>query len=249
LHPLLLCFFPLTALLFLGVAVVGTDKLGRPLTDDEKKRFGALLREHDYPGKRLIGLRYAYKLTRSRQRAQELMGRADLRLVRSGWDPNKVPLEKAICRLVWSEWTHAASESEAAKKAEEGFLRELEVTEGLKVAQATPPKTSDTNKAPKGPGLATPSVEQQISALEAEKQEQTKASVKLEKLRAIFEKNGDEVNLLWLKFELADVTDMRQMAAESGRSVEEFYAATKRRHRAVKRLLANDQGVDWEEES
>ena len=70
-HP---SFFwlPLVALLLLA-AVVGTDRLGRPLTDEEKKRFGALLREHDYPGARLVALRFAYKLTRSLQRAQDLM--------------------------------------------------------------------------------------------------------------------------------------------------------------------------------
>src|SRR5260370_5955891 len=89
LHPLLL-LLPLTALLVLAVAVLGTDRLGRPLTDDEKKRFGALLREHDYPRMRLIALRFAYKLTRSKARAQDLMGRADLRFVRSGWDPDRV---------------------------------------------------------------------------------------------------------------------------------------------------------------
>ena len=42
--------WPLLAALFLLAAVVGTDRLGRPLTDEEKRHFGALLREHDYPG-------------------------------------------------------------------------------------------------------------------------------------------------------------------------------------------------------
>jgi len=41
--------FAVTAFLAIG-AVLGTDRLGRAFTDDEKKRFGALLREHDYPG-------------------------------------------------------------------------------------------------------------------------------------------------------------------------------------------------------
>ena len=39
--------------LMMLVAYAGTERLGRPLTDDEKKRFSALLREHDYPGARL----------------------------------------------------------------------------------------------------------------------------------------------------------------------------------------------------
>jgi hypothetical protein len=39
--------FPALAVLAIG-AVLGTDRLGRPFTDEEgEKRFGALLREHD----------------------------------------------------------------------------------------------------------------------------------------------------------------------------------------------------------
>jgi hypothetical protein len=207
-------------------AIVGTDRLGRPLTDEEKRRFGALLRAHDYPGAWLVALRFAHKLTRSRERAQDLMGRADLRLVRSGWDPREVPLAKRLCRLVWSEWTHADSESVAARKAEEGFVRELEVTEGLKV----------------------PPHEEHVTAHEATAEARTKASVKLEKLRAMFEQAGDEVNLLWLKLELEGISDLQQMAAASGRDVADFYAAAKRRKRAVQRLLANERGVTLSEE-
>ena len=236
---------PLVAVLLLAVAM-GTDALGRPLTDDEKKRFGALLREHDYPGARLVALRFAYKLTHGLVRAQDLMGRADLRLVRSGWDPHEVPLVKRLCRLVWSEWTNAGSESETARKAEEGFVRELEVTEGLKVAPPMRPKAADAPA--KAPEWAVPPHEHHVTALEAAHESRTKASVKIEKLRAIFEKAGDEVNLLWLKHELEGVSDLQQMAAASGRGVADFYAAAKRRKRAVQRLLANEQGVEWVEE-
>ncbi|HEV3189371.1 MAG TPA: hypothetical protein VGY54_02680 [Polyangiaceae bacterium] len=85
----------------LGVAVVvilailGTDRLGRSLTPEESKRFGALLREHDYPGARLVALRFAHKLARTRNRAQDLMGRADLRLVRLGWGSRRGVLGQA----------------------------------------------------------------------------------------------------------------------------------------------------------
>ena len=72
--------------------------------------------------------------------------------------------------------------------------------------------------------------------------------MKIEKLRAIFVKAGDEVNLLWLKLELEGLSDLQQMAAASGRDVADFYAAAKRRKRAVQRLLANEQGVDSVEE-
>jgi hypothetical protein len=239
---------PLTVLLVLAVAALGTDHLGRALTDDEKKRFGALLREHDYPGKRLIALRFAYKLTRSLTRAKDLMGRADLRLVRSGWDPARVDLERALCRLVWSEWTHELEAKETAERAAEGFLRELEVTEGRKFARPREGETDETGKAVKSAEWSVPSHEPKFVEHETAQEARTKASRMLEKLQAIFEKAGDHVNLLWLKFELADVTDLQQMAKESGRDVSEFYAAAKRRKRAVQRLLANEHGVDSPEE-
>jgi hypothetical protein len=95
------------AILAILGAILGTDRLGRALTNEERARFGALLREHDYPGARLVALRFAYKLARSRARPQDLIGRVDLRLVRLGWDPNEVSLVRRLCRLVWSEWTHA----------------------------------------------------------------------------------------------------------------------------------------------
>jgi hypothetical protein len=95
---------PVIAAFFAICVVLGTDRLGRPLTDDEKKKLGRLLREHDYPGARLIALRFACKLTRGRGFVRDPMGRVDLRLVRLGWNPNEVSLVKRLCRLVWSEW-------------------------------------------------------------------------------------------------------------------------------------------------
>jgi hypothetical protein len=209
------------------LAVLGTDRLGRPLTDEEKKRFGALLREHDYPGARLVALRFAHKLTRARLRAQDLMGRVDVRLVRAGWDPAEVSLVRRLCRLVWSEWTHAIEETDAARKAEEGFLREMQVTEGL----------------------AIPSVEQRAAERETRTEAQTYAKAQIEKLRAAFEKAGDAVNLLWLDYSLEDETDLKKMAARSSRDVTEFYAAAKRRKRAVQRMLAEERGASFEEDS
>jgi hypothetical protein len=75
----------------------------RPLTDDEKKRFGALLREHDYPRARLVALKFALKLTRSKARARDLMGRVALRLVRFGWDPDALSLKRCLWRRYASE--------------------------------------------------------------------------------------------------------------------------------------------------
>jgi hypothetical protein len=214
------------ALFALVAAVLGTDQLGRPLTNEEKVRFGALLRQHDYPGARLVALRFAYKLTRTIARAQDLMGRADVRLVRFGWDPNEVPLVKRLCRLVWSEHTNAMSETDAARKAEEGFLRELEVTEGF----------------------SAPSVEQRALHQETRQQAEANAKAQLEKLRAFFEKAGDEVNLLWLDHQLRGETDLQKMAQATGRDVTDFYRAAERRKRHTRRLLAEQQGVRYEEE-
>ncbi|MGH7439739.1 MAG: hypothetical protein ACRENE_28955 [Polyangiaceae bacterium] len=238
----------LTALLAMVATILGTDPLGRPLSDEEKKRFGKLLAEHDYPGQRLIALKFAFQLTRSKVRAQDLMGRADLRLVRFGWDPAEVPLVKRLLRLVWSEWTHETSETATARKAEEAFVRELEATDGWKLVPPMKREAREEAEAEEGPRVAVPSHEQAVVAAETERQAFTKAAAKLEKLRILFEKAGDEVNLLWLKYMLADVVDLQKMATDSGRPVEDFYAAAKRRKRAVQRLLANDRGVDWKED-
>jgi hypothetical protein len=218
-------WLPITALLAI-LAVLGTDRLARPLTDEEKKRFGALLREHDYPGARLVALRFAHKLARSRTRAQDLMGRVDLRLVRQGWNPEEVPLVKRLCRLVWSEFTHAIEEGDAARRAEEAYFLELKATEGISV----------------------PSVEQRVTDEEARLVAQADAEGQLDKLRASFEKSGDEVNLLWLNFQFRGVDDLETMAQRSGRDVTEFYAAAKRRKRTVRRLLAEERGVTYEED-
>jgi len=214
------------AALFVLAAVLGTDRLGRPLTDDEKRRFGSLLREHDYPGARLVALRFAYKLARTRKRAKDLMGRADLRLVRFGWDPDRVPLVRCLCRLVWSEWTNATTETAAARRAEEGFLRELEVAGEVSV----------------------PSIEQRAVRLEAERASRAEATVQLEKLRAAFEAAGDEVNLSWLKHAAEREPDLQKLAEAMGRDVTELYAAAKRRKRVVRRLLAEARGVEVPDE-
>jgi hypothetical protein len=222
-------WIPVIALLAIA-AFVGTDRLGRPMTDEEKRHFGALLREHDYPGARLVALRFAYTLARGRAGAHDLMGRADLRLIRLGWDPREISLVKRLCRLVWSEATHAVGETDKARRAEEGFLRELEATEGL----------------------SAQSIEQRAVERHAHNEAHAHATRQIEKLREVFEKAGDEVNLFWLKCSLeagADkVPSLGQMAAGSGRDVTEFYAAAKRRNRAVRRLLAEERGLNYEED-
>jgi hypothetical protein len=224
-------WLPLLAALAV-LAVLGTDRLGRPMTGEERKRFGALLRDHDYPGARLVALRFAVKLARDPARGQDVIGRVDLRFMRQGWDPAEVSLVKRLCRLVWSEWTHArreTGEGGPSRRAEEVFLRDLEATVG-------------PSEAP---------VEQRVTDEESLREATARASARLDKLRASFEATGDEVNLLWLGYGLnedADLDDLQTMATRSGRDVTEFYAAAKRRKRVVRRLLAEERGVRYEED-
>ncbi|MGA7121088.1 MAG: hypothetical protein WBY94_13370 [Polyangiaceae bacterium] len=209
---------------------LGADRLGRALTDDEAKRFGELLAQHDYHGARVAALRFAYRLSHSQARAVELMGRVELRLVRLGWDPAEVSLVKRLCRLVWSEWTHAVAESDAVRHAEDGFLQETWGSHGG----------------------SQPSVEKELEAEEGRREARASARARLEKLRASFERAGDDVNLLWLEYvseEETDSRDVQAMARRSGRDASEFYAAAKRRKRAVRRLLAEERGTNVPEEN
>ena len=202
-------------------AIVGTDALGRALTDEEKRRFGRVLRKYDYPGQRLVALRFAMKLTRSRTRAQDLMGRADLRLVRSGWDPGRVPLVRCLCRLVWSEWTHEVEASETARVAAEGFLNE-ESAHG-RLAARTP--------------------EDRAAEIEHEQERHRHATARLSELREAFVQAGDEVNLLYLDYASRGIEDLAIIAKESGRDVTDLYDAAKRRKRAVQKLIAARAGL------
>ena len=207
-------------------AILGTERLGRALTDDEKLHLGALLRRFDYPRVRLVALRFACKLTRDREKAQDLMGRAEERLMRLGWDPREVTLIKRLCRLVWSEWTNVISETDAARRAEEGFLREMQDSESA-------PSTEDT-----------------AVRFEADNEANARAMAKLEQLRAAFAKAGDEVNLLWLEYRMQGETDLKKMALACGRETTEFYRAADRRKRHTRRILAADRGeVDDEEDA
>ncbi len=216
--------FAVTAFLAIG-AVLGTDRLGRALTDDEKKRFGALLREHDYPGARLVALGFAYKLAQGRGSARELMGRVDLRLVRQGWDPREVPLARRLCRLVWSEWTHSVEADDAASRATERYFGELQATEGVSV----------------------PSAEQRVVDQEASQRARKRAQAQLDKLRAAFVKAGDAINVAWLDAMLEGVSDLQEVAKRLGRDVSELYRATDRRKRLVRRLLAEENGAPYNE--
>jgi hypothetical protein len=199
----------------------GTDRLGRPLTNEERRDLEKLLRAHGFDGARRRALLFGRRLARGRTGAEDLVQKACLRLVRWGWDPNAVSLEKRLCRLVWSEWTHETEEDAKRRKAEERFLAEMAVHEGTSAR----------------------SPEDYTVRMEEERAEEEYAKAKIERLRQAFVKEGDNVNLYWLQRTLDGEKDLGKMARDSGRDVKEFYAATTRRKRIVARLLAEDNGV------
>lgn len=205
--------------------IIGTDRLKRPLTEAERAYAEHLLRAHDFEGARRTALKFAYSLTHNIDRSKEIVGRASLRLVRQGWDPNKVTLVRAMCRFTWSEFTHLKEETAAAKAAEERYLKELEATEGLH----------------------SPSVEEYMERLDAERREEARAMACIAELRAAFVAAKDDVNLIWLELSLEEIDDPAAMAKRSGRDVKEFYRAADRRKRHVRRLAgAPDGGKDQE---
>jgi hypothetical protein len=212
-----------------AIAIVGKDRQGRPPTEEEKRRFDEVLREHDYSGTRLVALRFAFKLTKAIARAQELMSRVDVRLRRAGWDPGEVALASRLCRLTWSEWTHAEEEDDANRRVADGLAQDLEVTKGTKI----------------------PPVEQQVVEESDRTVILTKTVVRLHALREKFEAAGDTLNLAWLDAAEANggKPDLEQLARATGRAVAEFHDAAKRRRRAVLKLQGEEHGVTFEEEA
>ncbi|HSY22112.1 MAG TPA: hypothetical protein VK841_08365 [Polyangiaceae bacterium] len=181
------CMFvrlPVMALVaIVASTVLGTDRTRRAFTHEERRALGAELRKQDYEGARLIALRFAYRLMRDPAKARDVMDRVDSRLVRLGWDSAAISLPRHLCRLVWSQWTHAREVEGGTRLAEETYMGEL---------------------------------------------------------RARFETEGDAVNLLWLEAALQQeggLPDARRLAAQTRRTATEFYAAAKRRKRAVARIL------------
>ncbi len=209
---------------FIGTAFVGTRRLGRPLTNAERKELASLLRQHDFVGASMVALAFAFKLRRNKARAQDLQGRAQERLIRDGWDPSVVTLAKCLCRFVWSEHTHERREDATRRKAEEGFLRE----QGLDHS-------------------AAPSVEDEITRLATENEEIARDARRLASLRAAFEAADDTVNLLYLKYGSEGIDEPKDMARLSGRDVRDFYLAADRRKRHAERLLAAERGAKNEE--
>ena len=205
---------------FVGTLYVGTDRLGRALTNPEKNDLSSLLRKHDFVGASMVSLRFAYKLRRSKPAAQDLQGRAQLRLVTRGWDWKVIALVKCLCRFVWSEHTHEKRESAATRRAEETFLTEQGIHSGTTAG----------------------SPEDFAVRLEEERAADTRSAARLEALRAAFTEAKDTVNLDWVKYRLEGDTDLEVMAKKCGRDVTELHAAQKRRKRLAIRLAADLPG-------
>jgi hypothetical protein len=225
---------------------VGTKALGRPLTKAESQQLAALLRRHDFVGASMVALRFAYKRAGGRQSACDVMGRINRRLVETGWDPNEVPLVKRLCRLVWSECHHDLREKAAARRAEEVYLREREVP-----AEAPPaaPQRGDPLRPPAREPVA-PSYEHSLARLDAEATDDARRARELDamrkwlnELRAGFRAKGDEANLVYLEQHMKGNSDLQTMARVSGLPVEAFYAAQKRRKRAVEKIIAEKAGA------
>ena len=221
-------------------ALLGTDRLGRPLTDAERDAFARQLREGGFREARAYGKLFAWRLARGEAGADDLVQRACERLVRWGWDPAEVPLRARLVRLVWSEWTHEKRERKTDRAAEDRFLREQQATAPAIHVRKNPGEFATVNVAQ--------SSEDQAERIQEELDEDKAAEVQLGKLRAAFERARDTVNLLWLGYTLEGVSDLQEMASRSARDVGDFYDAAKRRKRHVARLAAESHGVTYAEE-
>jgi hypothetical protein len=219
---------------------LGTDRLRRRLTDAERNQLDKLLRDHGFRAASIHAFRFALKLAKTKGRAEDLIGRANLRLVRTGWDPNAVSLQRRLLRLVWSEFTHDKREEAAARRAEEAFLRE----EGI---QGPVPPAAPTRGDPLRPPskeAAAPSIEQQAIALEEDHAELAERRKSFEKLRARLLAKKDAVAIEYLDQQLKGTDDVGKIAKNAGRDVKLIYEAARRIHRMVEKILAEKNGVD-----
>jgi hypothetical protein len=206
--------------------VIGTDVLGRPFTVEEKAYFGRLLTKHGFAQARLAALKFAFRKTRNEAKANDVLGRALLRLVRQGWDPAEVPLKKRLIRLVWSEFTHEAGERRVQREAEGRYVLEMRhhVRDDLLSAEDR-------------------------HLLEADRRrERMEAEVGLIQLKVEFQKRDDVVNLEWLEYRVRGITSVDEMARLSRREPREFYLAAERRRRILSRLIAARKGITLVEE-
>jgi DNA-directed RNA polymerase specialized sigma24 family protein len=193
----------------------GTDTLGRPYTDAERRALDRALVAHGFRAAHRAAVAFAYKKTHNPAHAEDIVGRVLLRLVRQGWDPAEVPLKVRLCRLVYSEWTHWLAERKAQREAERVFAHDLALVENLDTMSAEDRREYEAREAAR----------------------EAASEARLEKMRAIFREAGDEVNLEWLDYTGQGIDSLDEMARRSRRDVAELYRAAERRKRVTNRLI------------
>ena len=201
--------------------VIGTDTLRRPLTPNEKRYFASLLRKHGFVQARLAALKFAHRKTGNPAKADDVLGRALVRLVREGWDPAEVPLKKRLMRLVWSEFTHEAADRRVQRQAEGRYVHEMRDYTPDHALSAEARRMAEVDR----------------------RRERMEAEVGLIQLKAEFQKRDDAVNLEWVAFREQGITSVDEMARKSGRQPREFYLAADRRRLVASRLIAARQGI------
>ena len=154
-------------------------------------------------------------------------------------------LKAALLRFVL-ERAHARTERETdvARRAADRFLRAQEATGDVRPAAPTRGDPLRTKREP-----FVPSVEAQLLALGLERRDEAKAARQnalhtalYAELRRRLEAKKDTVGLAFLDETEKGNDDLELMVSRTGHPVEAFYAAQKRRKRAVKALLAEASG-------
>jgi DNA-directed RNA polymerase specialized sigma24 family protein len=184
-------------------------------TAAERAAFDEMLLGQDLESAEVQAYDYALRLTgKNPTMARQLVLQARTRLwERCSFDPQKAPLGAFLCGVVRSLWSTEARRAVTERDNEVEYLTEVDAVEGSNA------------KSPEDMHVA------REESLEA----RDDAARELDALRAHFVEAGDEVNVLWLQYSLDGIDDLAEMAAKSGRKVEEFYRARDRRVRYVKR--------------
>jgi hypothetical protein len=220
---------------------LGTNRIGRPLTDAESRRLDKLLIASGFRVVSVHAFRFALRLAKTKGRAEDVVSRANLRLVCTGWDPNVVSLQRRMLRLVWSEFTHDRREEVLGRRLEEEFLREQGIHGPVPPPAAA--RGDPLRPPPKEP--AASSVEQEAIALEEEQAELADRRKKLDELIARLRANEDQVALEYLEFRRQGTVSPAEMVEACGRKVDVkvFYEAARRVQRLVERIAGEKPGA------
>ncbi len=220
---------------------LGTDRIGRALTDPESRRLDQLLRDQGFRLASVHAYRFALKLAKTKGRAEDVVSRTNLRLVRTGWDPNAVSLQRRLLRLVWSEYTHDRREEVLGRKLEEAFLGEQGIHGPVPAPAAR--RGDPLRPSPKEP--AASSIEQEAIAREEEQAELADRRRKYDALVARLRANADEVAIEYLEFRRKGTVSPAKMVEASGRDldVQVFYEAARRVQRLVEKIAGEEPGA------